>query len=66
MEIRKGLEQIFKRLYFRQNEEQSWNLKFGTFCTVFSADTFDEWQIRPVPFQAVGSKGDPHCNCNQK
>ena len=42
MEIRKGLEQIFKRLYFRQNEEQSWNLKFGTFCTVFSADTFDE------------------------
>ena len=42
MEIRKGLEEIFKRLYFRQNEEQSCNLKFGTFCTVFSADTFDE------------------------
>ena len=42
MEIRKGLEQIFRRLYVGQNEEQSWNLKFGTFCTVFSADTFDE------------------------
>ena len=42
MEIRKGLEQIFKRLYIGQNEEQSWNLKFGAFCTVFSADAFDE------------------------
>ena len=42
MEIRKGLEQIFKRLYVGQNEEQSWNLKFGACCTVFSADAFDE------------------------